>query len=562
MHIRRSYAHLVRYRGIARVAAKYGFGFVADMLGQAGRRRAPGHTKGLAHPDVYRLSRWERVRRALEELGPTFIKIGQILSTRPDMVPPGLAAELEKLQDKAPPFGAAEAEAIIAAELGATPSEVFERFEPEPVAAASLGQVHNAVLRTGEEVVVKVQRPGVEEAVRLDLEILREIAVLASRRLRLRLARVYNLIDIVDEIAGALTRELDYTVEASNADRFARNLRLDPRIVVPEVFWDYTTQRVLTMERLHGTKLTEVARVVEGEKAPYIDRPTVARTLVDTMLRQILVHGLFHADLHPGNVLVTPAGNVGLMDFGMVGEVGDDLKAQFGAFFMAVAARSAPRLVAVVLSLGIAPRDIDVSSLTRDVDVLLRRYYGVPLSQISVRDLSRDVLDVALKHDIKVRAGFSLVMKALATVEGTARHLYPPLNLMEVAQPLARRLARERLRPASVLKGLRRSAADYLDFAARLPGKLGTLLDMAAGGQLKVRWELEGGERFLRGLAVLVNRLAMSIVLASIIVGTSLVVRATPTVVFWRLPLAEVGFIIALVFGAWLLVSIVRTGRF
>ncbi|MDI7246168.1 MAG: AarF/ABC1/UbiB kinase family protein [Bacillota bacterium] len=551
----------MRYREIARVAAKYGFGFVADMLGQAGRRRAPGHRKGLAHPDVYRLSRWERVRRALEELGPTFIKIGQILSTRPDMVPPGLAAELEKLQDKAPPFGTAEAEAIIAAELGGRPSEVFERFEPEPVAAASLGQVHNAVLKTGEEVVVKVQRPGVEEAIRLDLEILKELAVLASRRLRLRLARVYNLVDIVDEIAGALTRELDYTVEAANADRFARNLRLDPRIVVPEVFWDYTTRRVLTMERLHGTKLTEVAQV-DGEKAPYIDRAAVARTLVDTILRQILVHGFFHADLHPGNVIVTPAGNVGLMDFGMVGEVGDDLKAQFGAFFTAVAARSAPRLVAVLLNLGIAPRDIDVRSLTRDVDVLLRRYYGVPLSQISIRDLSKDVLDVALKHDIKVRADFSLVMKALATVEGTARHVYPPLNLVEVAQPFARRLVRERLKPASVMKGLRRSAAEYLDFAARLPGKLGTILDMATGGQLKVRWELEGGERFLRGLAVLVNRLAMSIVLASIIVGTSLVVRATPTVVFWRLPLAEVGFIIALVFGAWLLVSIVRTGRF
>jgi len=522
------------------------------------------------------------VRCALEELGPTFIKIGQILSTRPDIVPPALAAELEKLQDQATPFSFSKVESVIAAELGATPDEVFSSFEPEPIAAASLGQVHTARLRSGEEVVVKVQRPGVERVVRTDIEILREVASVATRRSRL--GRVYDLVEIVDELAATLFQELDYTTEAANADRLAYALRTDPHVVIPRVYWEYTTRRVLTMERIRGTRLTELgaARVDTGAKTatgtagagpetasaaagtgrPQLDTAAIARALTNTILEQILAHGVFHADLHPGNVVALPDARIALLDFGMTGVVPDDLKEQFGGFLLAVAARSPARLVAVLLKLGLAPAGVDTGSLTRDVDALLRRYYGVPVSQLSVAALTKDVLDVCVKHHIKVRRDFALVLKALTAVEGTVRYIDPSFNLVEAAEPFARRLVRERMKPASVLKTLGKLGADYAEFLAHLPSKLDRVLDLAASGQLKVKWELEGASRLFREVALLVNRLALSVVLASIIVSTALIAQSAPTVLIWRFPLAEASFILALVFGVWLLASIIRSGRF
>ncbi|MEW6106776.1 MAG: AarF/ABC1/UbiB kinase family protein [Bacillota bacterium] len=564
MGVLRSYTHLVRYREMARVAARYGFGFLADLLGQTAGLALPRRRRKPARPGVYRLSRWERARRALEELGPTFVKLGQILSTRPDIVPPALAAELEKLQDRAAPFAFSKVESVIAAELGAMPDEVFGAFDPEPIAAASLGQVHTARLKSGEEVVVKVQRPGIERVVRTDLEILREVASVASHRSRL--GRVYDLVGIVDELGAALLQELDYTAEGASADRLAHDLRADPHVVVPRVYWEYTTRRVLTMEQIRGVRLTELdaarPETEAGTGAPRVNRAAIARALTNTILEQILVHGFFHADLHPGNVVALPDGRIALLDFGMMGVVGDDLKQQFGNFLLAIAARSSARLVAVLLRLGVAPPGMDTQSLARDVDVLLRRYYGVPVAQLSVAELTKDVLDVCLKHRIRVRPDFALVMKALATAEGTVRHVDPSFNLVEAAGPFASRLIRERMKPASLLKTLRKLGADYADFVAHLPGKLDRVLDLATGGQLKVRWDFEGAGRFLRELTLLANRLALSVVLASIIVGTALIAQAAPAVVLWRLPLAEAGFILALVFGIWLLVSIIRSGRF
>ncbi len=562
MGVLRSYAHLVRYREMARVAARYGFGFLSDLLGQAAGFALPRRRQKAARPGVYRLSRWERIRRALEDLGPAFVKIGQILSTRPDIVPPGLAVELEKLQDQAAPFAFSRVEAVVAAELGAPPGEVFSAFDPEPIAAASLGQVHTACLKSGEEVVVKVQRPGIEKVVRTDLEILREVVSVATQRSRLE--HVYNLVDVVDELSSALVEELDYTAEGANADRLAHDLRADVHVVIPHVYWEYTTRRVLTMDRMRGVRLTEIdgSRSEAEAEAAQVDRTAIARALTSTILEQILVHGFFHADPHPGNVVALPEGKIALLDFGMMGDVGDDLKRDFGNFLLAVAARSPSHLVAVLLKLGVAPPGADTRSLARGVEILLRRYYGVPVVQFSVADLTKDVLDLCLKHRIRIRADFALVMKALATVEGTVRRVEPSFNLVEAAEPFARRLVRERMRPASLLKSLGKVGADYADFMARLPGKLGRVLDLATGGQLKVKWELEGANRFLRELTSLVNRLALSVVLAGIIVGTALIARGAPAVLLWRLPLAEAGFILALVFGIWLLVSIIRSGRF
>ncbi|HHY31395.1 MAG TPA: AarF/ABC1/UbiB kinase family protein [Firmicutes bacterium] len=591
MGILRSYAHLVRYREIARVAARYGFGFLADLVGQAAGFAFPRQRLEPARPGVYRLSRWGRVRCALEELGPTFVKIGQILSTRPDIVPPALAAELEKLQDQATPFSFSKVESVVASELGAVPDEVFSTFDPEPIAAASLGQVHTARLRTGEEVVVKVQRPGVERVVRTDIEILREVASVATRRSRL--GRVYDLVEIVDELAATLFQELDYTAEAANADRLARALSTDPRIVIPRLYWEYTTRRVLTMERIHGTRLTELGAAKHAAKPgadteaaeaagppeaartgpktagaprragePQLDTRAISRALANTILEQILVHGVFHADLHPGNVVALPDARIALLDFGMVGVVPDDLKEQFGGFLLAVAARSPARLVAVLLKLGLAPAGVDTGSLTRDVDALLRRYYGVPVSQLSVAELTKDVLDVCARHHIRVRRDFALVLKALTAVEGTVRYIDPSFNLVEAAEPFAKRLVRERMKPASVLKTLGKAGADYAEFLAHLPTRLDRVLDLAASGQLKVKWELEGARRVFKELTLLVNRLALSVVLASIIVSTALIAQSAPAVLIWRFPLAEASFVLALVFGVWLVVSILRSRRF
>lgn len=552
-------AHLSRYREIARVLAKYGFEFLIDTLGPRGWLPPSWRGRGPRERAARALPKWERVRRALEELGPTFIKAGQILSTRPDIVPPELASELEKLQDEASPFPFHEVNALVCAELGAPPAEVFAAFEQEPVAAASVGQVHNAILKSGEEVVVKVQRPGVERAVSVDLEILREVAAIVGRRLAL--GKVYDLAHIVDELAHALSQELDYRVEAANAVRFAHDLGADPSIGVPRVFWEYTTGRVLTMERIRGTKLTELDRA-DSSGAPAVDRHAVARSLGNTILQQILVHGFFHADLHPGNVIVTPEGKVVLLDFGMVGEVGDDLKAEFGDFLVAVASRSSSRLVATLFRLGIVPPTVDERALARDVDLIQRKYYGMPLAQLSIADLTKDTFKVALKHRIRIRSDFALVMKALATVEGTVRKLDPALSLVAVAEPFAKRLLRERAAPRAILASLAEAASGLREAVSGLPHRLARVLDAAAEGRLKVRWELEESGGLWRRVDLLVNRVVLSIVLASIIVGTALALLAERQIVLWRLTLGEAGFVLAVGIGVWLLVLIIRSGRF
>ena len=396
---------------------------LATVTGWA--RRMAGRGGGVA--PVARRS--VEVRRALEELGVTFVKLGQVLSTRADLVPPELARELGRLQDDAPPEPPGVVAAVIERELGRPPEEVFASFGPEPIAAASIGQAHGAVLHDGRAVVVKVRRPWAVQQVDVDLAILARLARAAARISRL--ARRYDVEGLVGVFSSTLRQELDYRAEAAHAARFARMFEGDADVHIPAVVPEASTGAVLTLELVTGTKINDVAAL----DAAGIDRPAVARRAANTVLRMVFDHGFFHADLHPGNVFVQPDGSLALIDFGMVGTIDPALGATLVQALTAMVARDGTRLVDAVVALGVAGGDTDRRALEADLLVFAERELDRPLGEVSVASLLAAVLSIARRHRLVLPLDLALLARAMAVCEGVGAQLDPSFRLVTALVP-------------------------------------------------------------------------------------------------------------------------------
>ncbi|MGB9825150.1 MAG: ABC1 kinase family protein, partial [Desulfofundulus sp.] len=486
-HLRKRYKHFARYREIANVLVRHGFGYLAHQLGlgeflSLGRLYKPGRQSDKRRLKVAeRPSPPERLRLVLEELGPTFIKMGQVLSTRSDLLPPEYIAELEKLQDRVAPFSFNQVRERIQMELGLPLEEVFSSFETTPLAAASIGQVHRAHLRDGTPVVVKIQRPGTEKILSTDLEILYDVARLVDRHGPWR--ELYCFEEMVEEFEKILREEMDFTVEGRHADTFRQHFAGDGTVYFPAVYWDYTTSKVLTMEYIEGVKLTHPEELVHRG----IDRRVVARHLASAILRQILIHGFFHGDPHPGNLAALPEGRVAFMDFGIVGRLSDEVREKIGALVLGLVRRSTPQVVRAVESLGVVPPHVDRVALHRDIDALREKYSEIPLSRISLAESLGDVMGVAFKYRIRVPTQFTLLVKSLVTAEGLVAKLDPELSIVEIARPMGKRLLAHRFS----LPGIKRMVVEHLDdfhqLLTHLPHRLDRVLDLAAGGELKIK---------------------------------------------------------------------------
>ncbi|MDN5347764.1 MAG: ubiquinone biosynthesis protein [Clostridia bacterium] len=551
---RRRYVHLNRYRQVVNVLARQGFGYALDQLGL-------GELLSRWYPKTPPLSAGARLRRALQELGPTFIKLGQFLSTRADLLPEEVVAELAQLQDRVAPFEFYHAEGIITQELGLPPQELFTSFDQEPLASASIGQVYRATLPGGTAVIVKIQRPGIRQVIETDIEILFDLARLAQRHTSW--GQIYDFVEMAEEFAQALTAELDYAREGRNADRFRRNFAGDPDVYIPAVFWDYTTSRVLTMEYIDSVKLNDIEAL---QRSGY-NLKRIAARLVKVFYKQVLIDGFFHADPHPGNIGILPGERLVLMDFGLVGNLSCERREQFIKLVVGLIRRRSRDIVEAIADMGILPPGIDLKSLRYEVDRLRDKYLDVPVSQLSVGAAVNDLLNLSFRYHVRLPTEFTLLAKALLTLEGLAARLDPEINLVEIAEPYGRQLIRQRLSPPQLLSRLEESLHLYRDILLRVPAQAQTILERVAKegfvfklqhGDLKLA--LAHLERMANKLSFGLALLSFSIIMSGLIISAALGVVPAARL-FFRLPILETGFIVAGLMSLWLLWAIFRSGR-
>ena len=547
-----------RLTEIAVVLVRHGLTYLVERLNL--HRYLPRSRQLLPPGKDATLDRAGLARRltvAMEALGPTFVRLGQLLSARPDLLPDDFIREFERLQDQVAPFPSDEARATIERELGKGVDELFASFGDEPVASGSLAQVHHATLRDGAEVVVKVQRPRVEEVVRTDLSLLRSLADYAERHVS-ELAMFQPAV-VVDELERTMRRELDFVTEAANTARFCRDLAGVEGARCPRVYWPLTSSRVLTLERFTGVRITDL----EALASMGVDRAALAGRLVDVFLKQYLEMGAFHGDPHPGNLLVLADGAVGILDFGMVGRLTSDLRDKLGALLVAIARRDVDVVTEICFSLGVMSEEVNEPAFKLGVLELLDKYYGMPLKRIDPRRVFADVTALARESRILLPRDFVLLAKSLVTVVGTARTLEPDFDLAAALRPRAKDLLRQRLMPAQLAKTLGLSLWSVGTLLQAVPRSFLRILRRAEGGRLQFTMRHTGYEDFVGELDRAANRLSVSLILASLVIGSSVLLASkTPPLLFEGVSLLGVlGYVAAAILGLWTVWGILRSGR-
>ena len=500
-------AHLHRQRQIAEVLVRHGLGYLLEPLGFEHLRSLE---RGLrrVEPRDSTPTPAERLRRVLEELGPTFIKIGQLASTRPDLLAPEYRLELAKLQDAAPRLPPGVIRPVIESELTSSLEAAFASFDFEPLAAASIGQAHAATLHDGTEVVVKVRRPGVVELVEQDLEILRNVAARADRRWES--AARHDFAGLADEFAQSLRGELDYLQEGRNAERIAANFAGAADVRIPRVFWETTTSRVITLERIRGIKITDTA----GLDAAGVDRRELVERATRVMAKMVFEDGFFHADPHPGNYFIEANGRIGLIDFGMVGSLNERLRDQLGRLLIALMRDDPERVARALVALGGSTGRVDVARLGEDLDPVLSRYQGKGLGDISVGTVGADLLEVGRHHGLRIPRDLALLIKTFVEEEGVAAELDPDFRIIAGLAPYATSRLTAQLSPAALARRAERLGLDLAELSVDLPADLHRALDRLAAGDLEMHLPRAELEPLLSRAERLANRIAASILIA------------------------------------------------
>lgn len=548
--------HTHRYREIAGVLARHGLGYLVGLSGH--ERHVPFQRGLLGHPrrsEPY--TRPEHVRLAFEELGATFIKLGQILSTRSDLLPPAYLTELARLQDAVPPVPSDQIEVTLVAELGRPITEAFATFDPTPLAAASIGQVHRATLADGVEVVVKVRRPGVVEQIEGDLEILHNLAARASRHWEV--ADQYDVVGLVAEFSETLRTELDYLREGHSAERIAANFADDPTVHIPRVFWETTTARVLTLERVRGMKVTDLTAL----DASGIDRKALAARAANITLKMIFADGFFHADPHPGNFFIAPDGAIALIDFGMVGVVDERTRTQLVGILFAVTSQDADRLADVLIEIGVARGPVDRALLRQDLDHLLTHYYNQPLGDLAIGPLLNETFAIIRRHYLQLPTSLALLLKTFVMSEGVAAQLDPDFSLIGTLTPYARQMMVEENSPQRWARRIGKASLDAGDLAVALPHQVRRLLGELERGELVVGARPEGFAPVMRHVERLVNRIVLGLLASSFIIGLAVLMTVYHPAgnQGWTGAFFAVGFVLAALLGLSLAWSILRSGR-
>lgn len=542
-----------RYREIAQVLVRHGLGFLVGITGL--ERFAPfrrGMTIGSSWP-----TQPERLRLALEDLGPTFIKLGQILSTRADLLPPAFQHELSKLQDAATPVPFEKIQAAMHQEFGMPIDEVFAEFDRQPVASASIGQAHAAKLHDGTDVIVKIRRPGVEEQVEEDLDILYSLAQTASRRWDV--ANHYDLVGLVQEFSDTLRGELDYLREARNAERFGAAFENDDAVRVPRIFRETTTAQVITLERLKGVKVSDDAALADY---PF-DTSALADRIFQMYLQMIFDDGFFHADPHPGNFFIDSQGRIGLIDFGMVGYVDHRLQDDLVRLILATVMEDADRMVDVVLDLGVARSRIDRSILRQDIQRLINKYSGRSLAEIELGAAIEDGLLIVRRHNLQLPSNLALLLKTGIMAEGLAARVSPDFEPLAALRPYTEHILMKQLDPRELGKRVGHASYEAAQLGLEMPHLARRILGSVDRGQIEVGVRPERFEPLMFRAERMVNRVVLGIITASFIIGLAVLMSVynPPGWDRWAGAVFGAGFLVAVALGLYLAWTILRSSR-
>ena len=549
---------LGRLQEIAGVLIRYGFG---DMVRRIGMSAALERTGRMLHWDdpeaMAHMAPPERVRCALQDLGPTFVKLGQVMATRVDLLTPEWTTELGKLQNAVPALPFAQVRPQLAEDLGADPEAVFERLEEAPLAAASLAQTHRAWLADGSAVVLKVRRPGIRDTVEADLRLMARLAEIVEERAPD--LRRYHPAEVVQQFSASLRRELDFAAEGRNAERIAANFAGHDEVVVPRVYWEWTSERLNVQECLQGIAGTDLAAV----DAAGLDRAQLAATGAGIVLKMVLEDGFFHADPHPGNIFYLPDGRIGVIDFGMVGRVSEQRRFQIVQLLHGLVERESAPVADVLMEWGEGGGEVDEARLQADVGAFVDQYRGVPLKDLHMGLMLTDVTTILRDNGLSLPPDLALMIKAFLTLEGMGRQLDPDFDMAGAARPFLQRVVLQRYSPRTLLKRGRRTALDAMELVGDLPRELRRLLRTARRGRLHLQVEVTSLKAFGEQVDRAANRLTMGVITAALVVGSSIVMNSAGGGVSsrWLLALGVLGFVGAGLIGLWILLSIWRSGR-
>jgi ubiquinone biosynthesis protein len=547
----RSVRHWQRYREILGIFLRHGFGFVFNQLDPDWNSfrnflRLPSRKEPSTPSEDLAM----HFRLALEELGPTFIKLGQILSARPDLLPPTYIAELSKLQDNVPPTPWESIREVLIRALGQEPEQVFLSIDPQPMAAASLAQVHAATLPDGQEVVVKVQRPGISAVIDTDLEIL---SSLAKRAQTTRWGKVYDFVSMTNDFAFTLRNELDYRREGRNADRFRENFVHESHLYIPHVYWDYSSQRVLVLERIHGIKIDDLPTL---DSAGY-DRHRIALYSARIIIKEVLEDGFFHADPHPGNYMVLSEEVIGAMDFGMVGYLRDRDRLDLIRLYLVAVALDADGIVDQLIRMGAAGAEVDRTELARDIGRLLNKYSGLPLKEIRAGEVLEEMMPIAFQHRLHLPSDLWLLGKTLAMLEGIGLQLDPDFDVFSVAKPFVRRLLWNMVMPNSGwAQGILLSGANWGELFNRLPQAGNRMLERIERDE-PFRIQIDDANQNINRLDRQFTRLSLSILVGALIIGLALLV-SNPSPSSWGQWMIIGGLVLIISLGIWLFILLLR----
>jgi ubiquinone biosynthesis protein len=539
---------LQRYRQVASVLARHGFGGALEYLSV--HRRLALSKDELRAPAEPLESPAQHLRAAMEELGPTFIKLGQILSTRSDLLPDPFIEELRKLQDNAPAEPWATMHPLIEAELGRPLDEVFRDIDPEPIGAASLSQVYAATLHDGTPVAVKIQRPNLREVVELDLEILHDLAHLAQRT---QLGELYDPETVAEDFAFTLLSELDYRREMRNAEQFRRNFADTPEVHIPQFYPEYCTERLLVMERLEGIKVDDV----DALRAAGHDTREIALHASRLIIKEVLEDGFFHADPHPGNYLILRDGRIGVLDFGMVGVLNEDDRLNLTRLYVAIVRLDTHGILNVFARMGAFTRFTDRQKLARAAERVLNKYRGRTLKESQFTEFWADLTELCRHYNLRLPSNLWLVGKTLVMLEGIGRQLDPEYDLFAVSRPFVRQLSKTAWLPTPSMQEVVEQVDTWRYLLREMPAMLMQWLQSVERGKVPVEAQIGATQETLDRLDAMITRLSLSMLVAAFIVGLALLLPATRDIPYGT-TLTIIGFVGATVLGVWLLISILK----